>query len=94
MYYVFFAKNWQGYEQIKFSFFNQNQEALKVRFGKWLMIDSGWNDYNLLLIDIKNSLAERKMALRKMAGVDFYMYQLNKPINLYIKRIELISNWD
>ncbi|MFT6984904.1 MAG: VanZ family protein [Psychromonas sp.] len=108
----FFAGDWQGYKQIKFSFFNPNQDPLKVRliitdkiynkskpdpndrFGKWLMIDSGWNEHKVALAEIKNSPKEREIDLGNIAGVDFYMYHLKEPIILYINKIELISRLD
>ncbi|MFT6925926.1 MAG: putative membrane protein YwzB [Psychromonas sp.] len=113
----FFAGNWQGYKQIKFSFFNPNQELLKVRliitdqnydkstsenhtsnqndrFGKWLLIDPGWNEYFVDLTDIENAPTERDMDLSNIAGVDFYMYKLKEPIILYVDNIELISPLD
>jgi VanZ family protein len=113
----FFAGNWQGYKQIKFSFFNPNQKSLKVRliitdknydksisenqtsnqndrFGKWLLIDSGWNEHNVALAEIKNAPTEREIDLSNIAGVDFYMYYLKEPIILYINKIELISGLD
>lgn len=104
----FFAGDWQGYKNIKFSFFNPNQYPLKVRliitdkiynqskpdhndrFGKWLMIDSGWNEYNVSLAEIKNAPTGREIDLSNIAGVDFYMYQLKEPIIMYINKIELI----
>jgi hypothetical protein len=108
----FFSGDWQGYKQIKFSFFNPNQTSLKARliitdkiynksksnhndrFGKWLLIDSGWNEYNVALAEIKNAPTEREIDLSNIAGVDFYMYHLKEPIILYINKIELISRLD
>jgi VanZ family protein len=105
----FFAGDWTGYEKIKFSFFNPNQDVLKVRliitdhiynqshsdqndrFGKWLMLNSGWSEHYVDLTDIKNAPTERVMDLSNIAGVDFYMYQLHEPIKLFLSKIELIS---
>lgn len=104
----FFAGNWQGYEQLKFSFFNPSQKSLKImliitdqrydkslsnyhdRFETWLFIEPGWHEYDAVLNDIKKALSEREMDLSKMAGVDFYMYELSEPVTLYLHQLELI----
>ena len=111
----FFVGDWQGYNQIKFSFFNPNDNALKVRliitdkiydketsenhtsnhndrFGQWLIIEPGWGDYNIALVDIKNAPTTREMDLSKMAGIDLYMYDLFEPITLYIHKIKLLAD--
>lgn len=106
----FFAGDWQGYHQLKFSIFNPIQQTRKVkllitdqaydksqpnqqdRFEQWLMVEPSWNQYSIDLTEIKNAPTEREMDLGKIAGVDFYMYQLSEPVNLYFNKIELVTN--
>ena len=105
----FFAGDWQGYQQIKISVLNPNQQVLKIkliitdqaydkshpnyedRFDKWLMVESGWNEFYIDLAEIKDAPNKREMDISKIAGVDFYMYQLKEPVDIYLNKIELLQ---
>ena len=106
----FFASDWQGYQQLKLSFYNPNSFALKVRliitdamynktmsdhndrYGQWLEVPPGWYEHSVSLQKIQNSLLNRKMDLSSLAGIDFYMYDLEETTELYLDKIELLMS--
>ncbi|MEL0657851.1 VanZ family protein [Psychromonas arctica] len=69
--------------------YNKSKPNYKDRYEKKLHIEPGFSEISIPLNTIKDGVQLREMDLSKMAGVDFYMYELNGPINLYIDQLYL-----
>ena len=69
--------------------YDKSKPNYKDRYEKKLHIEPGFSEISIPLNTIRDGVQLRKMDLSKMAGVDFYMYELNGPINLYIDQLYL-----
>jgi hypothetical protein len=70
--------------------YDKSHSNKKYRFEEKIKLDVGWSTHTILLDDIKQQPSAQNLDLTKMAGIDFYMYKLTKPITLLIDEIKLI----
>lgn len=69
--------------------YNKANPNYKDRYEQHLRITPGFSEQQIPLSTIRDQVILRKMDLRQMAGVDFYMYKLDQPIHLYLDSIYL-----
>jgi len=69
--------------------YNKGKPNYQDRYENTLQIEPGFNEKNIPLSTIRDGVMLRKMDLSKMAGVDFYMYQLDAPVHLYLASLYL-----
>tara|TARA_R110001592_G_scaffold205288_2_gene455789 strand:+ start:75 stop:998 length:924 start_codon:yes stop_codon:yes gene_type:complete len=69
--------------------YNKGKPNYQDRYENKLQIEPGFNEKTIPLSSISDGVMLRKMDLSKMAGVDFYMYQLDVPVPLYLNSLYL-----
>jgi len=69
--------------------YDKSKPNYKDRYEKKLNIEPGFSKITIPLKAIKAGVQLREMDLSKMAGVDFYMYELDGSVNLYIDQLYL-----
>lgn len=69
--------------------YNKGHPNYRDRYDQHLTIAPGYSEQSILLTTIQAGVELRKMDLSKIAGVDFYMYELSSPIYLYLDTMYL-----
>lgn len=59
------------------------------RFNESLLLNAGWNSYELSLVTIENAPARRKIDLKKIANLQFFVLDPERETVLYIDNLRL-----
>ena len=100
----YFPGNWTGYKSLYFSIFHTDKEPLEIvcrihdadhtneyadRFNQRLQLQKGWNDFSLLLEDIKHAPASRLLNMKKIVNITFFVIRQEKERIIYLDNIYL-----
>jgi len=69
--------------------YNKLKPNYKDRYQEKLKIKPGYSEKTILLSTIQKGVMLREMDLQQIAGVDFYMYDLIKPVHLFMDKLYL-----
>ena len=67
----------------------RNGYLYKDRFNKELVVNPGWNDFNIALSDVLTSPADRIMDSQNIKSLSLFLHQTTKVITLYLDSLML-----
>jgi VanZ family protein len=67
----------------------QNKEPYQDRFNKRLLLQPGWNSFQLSLHEVKNAPQNRSMDLQQIINLCIFATRLSQPVEIYIDDVRL-----
>ena len=67
----------------------QNREPYQDRFNKRLLLQPGWNSFQISLQEVENAPQNRSMDLRRIKNLCIFAARLSEPVEIFIDDVRL-----